>query len=57
MDDEEVVSENELECRGEITFFNGEPFNGACVDYYENGRPLGYEPNICFFPCNSRSIL
>ena len=38
MDDEEVVSENELERRGEITFFNGEPFNGACVDYYENGQ-------------------
>ena len=35
---EKVVSENELERDGEIILFEGKPFSGVRIDYYENGQ-------------------
>ena len=40
-EEEKVVSKNELEQDGEVTLFEGKPFSGVRIDYYENGKKSG----------------
>ena len=40
-EEEKVVSKNQLEQDGEVTLFEGKPFSGVRIDYYENGKKSG----------------